>query len=122
MRSSVHNLHRRIGAELSHCVENKFELQSALCESHCDREHRFKIRFRTLLAQKHHADRERDFGVDDVLCQQVLAKIVQDQREVLWIADKRGDPLEGFEETDEVFVSVLLTDFRFGEDYAVTAS
>jgi hypothetical protein len=41
-----------------------------------------------LLAQKHHADRERDFGVDDVLCQQVLAKIVQDQREVLWIADK----------------------------------
>jgi hypothetical protein len=51
----------------------------------------------------------------------VLAEIVQDQREVLRIADKRSDPLEGFEEAGEVFVGVFLANFRFGEDDAVTA-
>jgi hypothetical protein len=51
----------------------------------------------------------------------VFAEIVQNQRVVLRVAKKRGDPLERFEETGEIFVSVFLADFGFGEDYAVAA-
>ena len=55
----------------------------------------------------------------DALRQQVFAEVVQNQRVVLRVAQKRSDPLERFEETGEIFVSVFLADARFGEDDAV---
>ena len=117
----MHDLHRGVGAELPHCVKNKFQSQSSLRERFGDSKHGFKICFGALLAQNHYADRKRNFCVDDVLCQQIFAEIVQDEREVLRVTDKRSDPLESFEEAGEIFVSVLLADLRFGEDDAVTA-
>jgi hypothetical protein len=51
----------------------------------------------------------------------MLAQIVQDQRVVLRISEKRGDPLERFEKSGEIFVGVFLANFRFGENDSVTA-
>jgi hypothetical protein len=51
----------------------------------------------------------------------MFAEIVEDQRVVLRVAEKRCDPLERFEKAGEIFVRVFLFDFGFGEDDAVTA-
>jgi hypothetical protein len=51
----------------------------------------------------------------------MLAQIVQDQRVVLRISEKRGDPLERVEKSGEIFVGVFLANFRFGENDSVTA-
>jgi hypothetical protein len=51
----------------------------------------------------------------------MLAEVVQNQRVVLRIAKKRGDPFERFEEAGEIFVCVFLANVRFGEDDAVAA-
>jgi hypothetical protein len=51
----------------------------------------------------------------------VLAEIVQDQGVVLWIAEERSNPFEGFKEAGEILVGVFLADFGFREDDAVTS-
>jgi hypothetical protein len=72
-----------------------------------------------LFAQDHYADGQRDFGVNDLLRQQVLTEVVQNQRVVLWVAKKGGDPLERFEEAGEIFVGVFLADIGLSKDDAV---
>jgi hypothetical protein len=51
----------------------------------------------------------------------MLAKVVENQRVVLRVAEKGCDPLERFEEAGEILVGVFLADFGFGEDDAVAA-
>ena len=81
-----------------------------------------EIGFHGLFAQLHNADRERDFGVDDVLSEKLFGEIAGDDCVILRVAEVGGDPLEGFEKAEKIFVGVEAANFVFGDYDAVSAS
>src|ERR1700730_10541115 len=113
------NARGSFGPELPDRVKDPVDAQAAAGKPFGGAEDRFKISFRALLAEKHDADREGDLGIDDALREQLLAKVASDQRIVLGIAEKRGDPLESLQELHEALVGLTLTNFLFRSGNAV---
>ncbi len=74
-----------------------------------------EIRFDILHAAQHHADRNGNFRVDDVLAQKLFEQPSRDQRVVLRIAQKRSDPFENVDEAREIGISVARSNFFDGE-------
>ncbi len=60
-----------------------------------------EIRFHILHAAQHHADGNRDFGVDHVLAQKFFEQPAGDKRVVLRIAQEGSDPFEDVDESGE---------------------
>ncbi len=114
-------MHGRFHSELANGVEDEIHAQAALGEGLGGRQHGFEVGFGDLLAEDHDADRERDLGVDDALRQEMFAEVAGDEGVVPRFAQERGHPFEDFQELVEVFVGVLLANFRFGEHYPVGA-
>ena len=82
---------------------------------------RGEIRFDVLHAAQHHADRNGDFRIDDVLPQQFFEQPAGDQRVIFRVAEKRRDPFEGFDEAGEIRIVVTRGDFFGGELHAVAS-
>src|SRR5271163_8686 len=69
------DLHGGVDAELTGGVEDPVHGQAAFFKRFGGTQDGFKIGFRPLLAEKHDADGESDFGVDDALGQEVLGEV-----------------------------------------------
>ena len=67
------------------------------------------------------SDGDGDFGVDDVLADQLVGEALGNKAIVVRLAQERSDPLEGFDEAGKVRVVVTAGDF-LGRDLDVVAS
>jgi hypothetical protein len=79
-----------------------------------------EIGLHVLPAQEHHTHRKRDFGVDDILGEQVLGQTAGDQRIILGRAQVRSHPNVGFDEGRKVGRGVTCGHCRFVYDVAVS--
>ena len=80
----------------------------------------FEIFFGALISEKHYADGEGDFGVDNVLGEELFGEVLDDQGIVLGSSEKGSDPFEGVEEAEKIRVRVAAANFVFGDGNAVT--
>ena len=103
-----HDGHRRLRAELPHRVKNPPETQAPALERFGGAKHSFKACFRPLPPQKHNADGQRHFGVNDILRQQLLRELRGGQGVVLRLAQKRCEPLKRLEELREIAEGITL--------------
>ena len=115
------NSHSRVGAELTDGVKNPADGEAARFERLGGPEDGSKVVFRRLVAEKHDTDRERNLGVNNLVPQELFAKVAGDERVVGRIAQKGRDPFEGIEEAEKVVVVVAAADFDFGGGNAVAA-
>ena len=109
----------RVGAELAGGVENPGGAQAVEGDDLRRFANGGEIGFDILHAAQHHARGNGDFGVDDILAQQLFEQPAGDQGVVLGIAQKRSDPFEDVDESREVGVVVARGDFFGGELGAV---
>ena len=77
-------------------------LNEAICDSLPDGR---EIRFDVLHAAQHHADRNGNFRVNDVLQQKLFEQPTCDQSVVFRIAQERSDPFEDVDEAREIGIS-----------------
>src|SRR5215470_2281749 len=115
----VYDLLSGIGAELADCIEDPKKLETTRFEWLDGAKDDFEVFLRALVAKKHDADRESDFGVDYILREELLGEILRDEGVVLRIAEKGCDPLEGVEEAEKIRVGVPAEDFVFADGDAV---
>ena len=113
--------HGSFGSELADSVKDPIEAQAFGGEWLGGAEDGFEILFGRLVSKQHDADGERDFGIDNILFEELIAKVFGDEGEVLRVAEPGGDPFESFEEAEEVGVIVVAVDFGFIDKNAVTA-
>ncbi len=119
LRGEACDFHGRGGAELSRGVENPVHAQAFALRAPRGFADGPKIRLDVLLAAEHHADGKRDFGIDNVLLSEPLGQALGNERVVGRSAEEGGDPLEGFEEAQEVVVVVARGGFGRGQGHAV---
>ncbi len=119
VRRRARDFHSRVGAELAHGVEDPLHAQASWLEGGGGFANRAEIGLDVLPAQEHHADRKRDFGVDDILSEQVLGQTAGDQRIVRGRAQVGSHPLVGFDEGGEVGRGVTRGHCRFVDGVAV---
>jgi len=110
-----------VGAELADGVEDPVHAQAALREGFSGGNNGREVGFRRLFAKDHDADGERDFSIDDIFGEEIFTEVASDQGVVFWVAEIGGDPFEGFEKAEEIFVGVEVANFIFGDDDAVSA-
>jgi hypothetical protein len=101
-------------------VEDPKKFEAAGLKSLGGFEDGFEVALRALAAEKHDADGEGNFGIDDLLREKLFAKILHDEGIIAGMAKKRSDPLEGVEEAEKVRVGVAATNFFFGVVHAMT--
>jgi len=80
-----------------------------------------EICFGALVAEKHYADGEGDFGVDNVLGEELSGEVLDDQGVVLGSSEKGSDPFEGVEEAEKIRVRVAAANFVFADGNAMTS-
>ena len=100
-------------------VEDPEKFEAAGFERFGGAKDSFEISFGTLIAEKHYADREGDFRVDNVLQEELFGEVLDDERIVFGIAEKGSDPFEGVEKAEEVRVRVAAANFAFGDAKAM---
>ncbi len=113
------DFHRGLRAELAHAVENPLQAQAQRFVEADGFANGAEIGGRVLLAQEHHAGRERDFGVDDVLGQQAFGSFAGDKGVIFGGAQVRGDPFVGLDEGDEIVRRVARGDLAWFDRIAV---
>lgn len=110
----VDDAHGGFGAELADGIEYPAQREAAGLELFGGTKNGSEIGFGRLFAEEHDADGERDFSVDDVVLQELFAKIVGNERVVGGFTQIAGDPFESVEETEKVGVIITAADFGFG--------
>ena len=113
--------HSGVGAELANGIEDPAQGEAARFECFGGAKDGSEVGCRLLAAEKHDADGESYFGIDDAVLQKLFAQIMSDERIVRGITEIRSDPLEGIEEAEEIGVVVAAANEVFGGGNAVAS-